>query len=209
LLKLIIVLRQIFDPLSRTFLVSFQLIDKTNQKPYFVDMDINNKPLEKGVNQKEDLKPLISVGQIAPLFTLLNQNNTEVSLKNLIDQDKYVLLVFYPKDQTPGCTAQLCRIRDDYTKFTKNGIVVLGVNHDGATSHQKFIDKEGYQFDILIDSNKQVIKEYGATKYFFKNITIQRSVVLVGPDGFVKYVCKGQQDNQVILDLISTLQKSK
>jgi thioredoxin-dependent peroxiredoxin len=153
---------------------------------------------------KKELKPLIKVGEKAPNFTLLNQKGKEVNLyTDLLKKEcKAVLLVFYPKDNTPGCTDQLCRIRDDYSQFLKAGIIVYGVNHDGAKSHQGFIEKQGYQFDILIDPDKKTIKEYGATKFFFKNITISRSVVLVGKDGLVKYTHKGQQDNQEILTLM-------
>jgi thioredoxin-dependent peroxiredoxin len=154
---------------------------------------------------KLQLKPLIEVGQTINNFNLNDQKGTKHDLYKILESGKRVLLVIYPKDNTPGCTDQLCRIRDDYSQFTKLGVVILGLNNDGEVSHQKFIDNFNFPFDILIDSNKNVIQELGATKLFFKNITIARSVILIDTNKKVLYTKKGQQDNQEIINLLKNL----
>lgn len=145
---------------------------------------------------------MLNVGDKAPLFSLKNQNNDLVELKKVLSDGHKVLLVIYPKDDTPGCTAQMCRVRDDYSEFEKLGVKVYGLNHDSATSHIKFIEKYNFPFDILIDENRKIIKEYGSTKMFFKNETTQRGAYLIDTSEKIIFAQKGQQDNQEILDLL-------
>jgi thioredoxin-dependent peroxiredoxin len=145
---------------------------------------------------------MLNVGDKAPLFSLKNQKNETIVLKELLADGHKVMLVVYPKDDTPGCTAQMCRVRDDYSEFEKIGVKVFGLNHGDEASHNKFIEKYNFPFDILIDENRKIIKEYGSTKMFFKNETTQRSAFVIDTNGKIIFAQKGQQDNQQILDLL-------
>ena len=93
----------------------------------------------------------LKVGDQAPGFSLKNQAGKEISLKDFLNKQN-VLLIFYPGDATPGCTMQLCAIRNDFKKFQDQNIAVFGVNHADEDSHQKFIDKNQFPFDLLIDT---------------------------------------------------------
>jgi thioredoxin-dependent peroxiredoxin len=145
---------------------------------------------------------MLNVGDKAPNFKLLNQDGELIELNKVLEEDKQVMLVVYPKDDTPGCTAQMCRVRDDYQKFEEIGVKVFGLNHGESASHIKFIEKYKFQFDILIDENRKTIKEYGSTKLFFKNEVTQRSVFVINQKGIIVYVKKGQQDNEEIINLL-------
>jgi peroxiredoxin Q/BCP len=139
----------------------------------------------------------LAVGDKAPGFSLLDEHGTRVTLEGL--KGKNVVLVFYPGDLTPGCTMQLCAIRDDWAKFREAGILVYGVNHADAASHQKFIDAYHYPFPLLIDTDKKVSEAYGALKKFFKAVVIKRSVVGIGPDGIVRFLKRGMPKDTEIL----------
>ncbi len=100
------------------------------------------------------------VGEQAPDFELPDQTGKIHKLSDY--RGRWVLLYFYPKDDTPGCTAEACTIRDNYSKFTDAGIVVLGVSVDSVKSHDKFADKYQLPFTILADEQKEVVQKYGA-----------------------------------------------
>jgi thioredoxin-dependent peroxiredoxin len=153
-----------------------------------------------------DLKDTIKlkVGDTAPDFTSLTQSGEQIILSKLSQSGQKVLLVFYPGDDTPGCTKQLCGIRDFYSEYQQLGVRVLGINHGKAKSHQKFIDKYEYKFDIIVDENKQIIHQYGALKKFFNNLAVKRGVFLVGSGGKISYIFWGQQDNEKIIELLKT-----
>ncbi|MFA5935717.1 MAG: peroxiredoxin [Patescibacteria group bacterium] len=144
----------------------------------------------------------LSVGDKAPDFTLKDQTGKTVTLSDLQGK-KNVVLVFYPGDMTPGCTMQLCAIRDDWSKFTKLDATVLGVNHGDAESHTTFIKKYGFPFPILIDKDKKVSQKYGALKKFFKAVVIKRSVVVVGKDGKIAFLKRGMPKDADILKALS------
>lgn len=95
----------------------------------------------------------------APDFTIEDQDGTLVTLSSF--KGKKVVLYFYPKDDTPGCTAEACNIRDNYSQFQKNGIVVLGVSVDKPKSHTKFIEKYSLPFTLLADVDHLVSEAYG------------------------------------------------
>ena len=101
------------------------------------------------------LKP----GDKAPNFSGLNEKGETVSLKDF--KGKKLILFFYPKDNTPGCTAEACSLRDNYAELTKRGYAMLGVSPDSAKKHQNFIDKFEFPFSLLADSDLEVIKAYG------------------------------------------------
>jgi thioredoxin-dependent peroxiredoxin len=147
----------------------------------------------------------LNVGDFAPEFELLNQKGERINLYKVLDSGRKVMLVFYPGDMTPGCTGQLCGIRDVYKEYSKLGVVVYGINHSNAQSHQKFIDKENYPFDILVDENKMICIKYGQTKKFFKATTIKRGVYLIGEDKKIHYIKQGYQNDQEVIELVKKL----
>lgn len=101
----------------------------------------------------------LQTGDKAPSFSAKNQNGETISLDKL--KGKKVVLYFYPKDNTPGCTAQACNLRDNYEKLISEGYVVLGVSPDSEASHQKFITKFDLPFDLLVDTEKELCEAYG------------------------------------------------
>jgi peroxiredoxin Q/BCP len=115
---------------------------------------------------------------------------------------KKVLLIFYPGDDTPGCTAQLCGVRDVYQEYERLGVKVLGVNPKGGDSHLKFIKKYNFPFGIIIDEDKSIREKYGAVKKFFSATTTKRGVFLIDEKAEIKFIHWGQQDNQKIFDLL-------
>jgi peroxiredoxin Q/BCP len=130
----------------------------------------------------------IEVGRPAPAFTLPDQTGTPVSLESLRGQD--VILYFYPKDDTPGCTREACGFRDLSGDLEQAGAVVLGVSPDQAPSHERFRGKYGLPFRLLSDPEKSTLTAYGAygakTAYGKTTVGVIRSTVWIGPDGAVK-----------------------
>ena len=114
-------------------------------------------------------------------FSLPDQNGNLHSLSDYLG--KWVVVYFYPKDDTPGCTKEACAIRDDYSDFKKLGVKVLGISKDSPESHKKFEKKYDLPFILLSDIDKKIIKKYGATKKFFNNIVTKRVSYLIGKDG--------------------------
>ena len=98
-------------------------------------------------------------GDKAPEFKVKNELGKEVSLSDFLG--KKLVLYFYPKDNTPGCTAESCNLRDHYSELKTKGFEVLGVSADGEASHQKFIDKHQLPFHLLADTEKEVLNSYG------------------------------------------------
>jgi len=130
---------------------------------------------------------VISEGGSAPAFSLKDQSGTTVKLSDF--KGKYVVLYFYPKDDTSGCTKEACAFRDEHTQLKKRGAVVLGVSPDDEKRHQKFIAKYELPFQLLVDADHQVAEKYGAwgekSMYGRKYFGIIRSTFLIGPDGKV------------------------
>ncbi len=143
-------------------------------------------------------KTKLVLGQQAPLFVLKTQSGQEINLVDFKGK-KNVLLVFYPGDNTPGCTRQLCALRDDYHQFQNKDTVIFGVNRADAKSHQKFIDQHQFPFDLLIDTDKKVSLDYGAIKLFFNKTIINRSVVLIDKEGKIIYLKRGLPTDEEIL----------
>lgn len=140
----------------------------------------------------------LKVGDLAPLFSLKNQAGKEIALKDFFKKQN-VLLIFYPGDNTPGCTAQLCALRDDFSKFKTQDTIVFGINHADQASHQKFIDNHKFPFDLLIDTDKELSKKYQAIKSFFGKSIIARTVVLINKEGKIIYLKKGMPSDTEIL----------
>jgi peroxiredoxin Q/BCP len=121
----------------------------------------------------------------APTFTLADQDGKTHSLADYRGQ--WVILYFYPKDDTPGCTTEACSFRDEYDYIQENGAVVLGVSKDSVTSHKKFAEKYNLHFPLLSDESLDTIKAYGAwgerSMYGRKFMGIIRSTYLIDPEG--------------------------
>jgi thioredoxin-dependent peroxiredoxin len=130
----------------------------------------------------------IEEGKAAPAFTLTDAEGRKVSLKDFAG--KNVILYFYPKDDTPGCTKEACGFRDSWKTIQKRNAIVLGVSADDAESHQKFIGKYKLPFPLLSDPDRKVMSTYGAygekMLYGKKTTGVIRSTVWIGPDGKVR-----------------------
>jgi thioredoxin-dependent peroxiredoxin len=133
---------------------------------------------------------MVEEGQEAPDFELTSDSGERVQLSQF--RGKPVVLYFYPRDDTPGCTAQACGIRDNYDDFEQRGAVVLGVSPDEETSHVKFKQKYGLPFTLLADPDHEVSEQYGVwgeKKYMGKTYWgVQRSTFLIDPDGRIAKV---------------------
>jgi peroxiredoxin Q/BCP len=132
----------------------------------------------------------LKVGDKAPDFSLSNQGGKTVTLKSL--KGTQVVLYFYPKDDTPGCTKEACGFRDAMKPIEKTGAVVLGISLDDAKSHAKFIEKYGLPFSLLCDEDTAVSKAYGVYKqksmYGKTYWGIERSTFVIGPAGKLKAI---------------------
>ncbi len=130
----------------------------------------------------------IEEGKAAPAFTLPDADGNKISLKDLKGKD--VILYFYPRDDTPGCTKEACGFRDLWGEIEALGVVVLGVSPDGDESHKKFASKFNLPFTLLSDPDKKVMTKYGAygekVMYGKKTMGVIRSTVWIGPNGKVK-----------------------
>ena len=130
----------------------------------------------------------IEEGKSAPAFTLADADGNEVSLSSFAGKD--VIVYFYPKDDTPGCTKEACGFRDGWSDLEKLGAVVLGVSPDDAASHRRFVKKYRLPFTLLSDPDKAVMKSYGAwgkkLLYGKPVVGVIRSTVWIGPNGKVR-----------------------
>jgi peroxiredoxin Q/BCP len=133
---------------------------------------------------------MLDVGKKAPDFSLLNQDEKEISLKDFIGQK--VVLYFYPKDDTSGCTKEACSFSDDLPKFSKIDAVILGVSPDSVKSHKKFSEKYKLKFDLLADDEKKVVEKYGVWKeksmYGRKYMGVGRTTFIIDENGKIKKI---------------------
>lgn len=131
-----------------------------------------------------------AVGTLAPSFSLLDQDEKEHTLADY--KGKWVLLYFYPKDDTPGCTKEACAIRDADPDLSSLGAVVLGVSADTVKSHKKFAEKYNLAFPLLADENKEVVNAYGVwgkKKFMGREYEgILRTSFLIDPEGIIRRV---------------------
>ena len=133
---------------------------------------------------------MLKVGDKAPDFTVPSTDGTEVSLKDY--RGKKVVLYFYPKDDTPGCTKEACSFRNNLARVKKKGAVILGMNADSVKLHQKFTKKYDLTFPLLSDETKEVIKAYGVwqEKSFMgkKYMGIVRSTFIIDEQGKIAHI---------------------
>jgi len=140
---------------------------------------------------------LLSIGQKAPEFSLESSDGGTVRLSDFTGKN-YLVLIFYPGDDTPGCTKQLCAIRDDYAKFEAKNTTVFGVNPAGVDSHKKFITHYGFQFPLLIDQGQTAAKLYGCDN----GPSVKRTVYAIDPKGIIIYAKQGLPPDEEILQAI-------
>lgn len=133
---------------------------------------------------------ILKVGDIAPDFEAFDQDGHKISLKQF--KGKNVVLYFYPKDNTPGCTKEACSLRDRHSSFKKKNMVVIGVSKDGQKSHQNFIEKYDLPFTLISDTDKKVQAAYGVWQekiiYGRKSTDTVRTTFIIGPDQKIVYV---------------------
>jgi peroxiredoxin Q/BCP len=136
------------------------------------------------------LKLSLKEGDNAPDFTTVTADGAKVSLSDF--KGKNVVLYFYPKDDTPGCTREACAFRDEFAALKDKGVVVLGVSKDSSKSHAKFAQKYKLPFTLLPDEDKKIIDAYGVwgQKSFLgrKYMGTYRITFLIGPDGNIKKI---------------------
>jgi thioredoxin-dependent peroxiredoxin len=150
---------------------------------------------------------LVEEGAAAPDFTLTSDSGEEVTLSSFRGQP--VVLYFYPKDDTPGCTTQACGIRDVYSDFRDRGAVVLGVSPDDESAHVKFKEKYSLPFTLLADPDHQVADDYGVWKernmYGKKSMGIERSTFVIDADGNISKAMRRVKPDTHAADVLSAL----
>jgi len=129
----------------------------------------------------------LEIGNQAPTFSVLNQNSETIALDQF--KGKKVVLYFYPKDDTPGCTAEACDLRDNHQRFLDAGYVILGVSPDEPKKHQKFITKFELPFDLLADTEQTVANAYGVwvekSMYGRKYMGMARTTFIIDENGII------------------------
>lgn len=156
------------------------------------------------MNQMAKLK----VGEKAPDFTAPNQDGKDISLRDY--RGKKVILYFYPKDNTPGCTTESCNFRDNYQSLVNEGFEVIGVSADDENSHRKFISKHQLPFTLIADTDKVVINKYGVwgpKKFMGRTYDgIHRKTFIIDEEGIIKHIIekvKTKFATQQVLELIN------
>lgn len=151
---------------------------------------------------------MLKEGTKAPTFTLLNQDGKKVSLKDFLG--KKVVLYFYPKDMTLGCTKEACDFRDHINLFHNKNVVVLGVSPDSVQSHKKFQEKYGLPFDLLSDESKKVLEKYDVWKeksmYGRKYFGVERTTFIIDENGKIKKIFPRVKVNGHIKEVLQALE---
>jgi peroxiredoxin Q/BCP len=154
-----------------------------------------------------ELKLTLKEGDLAPDFSALTNGGGSVSLADF--KGKHVILYFYPRDDTPGCTKEACAFRDHFAEFRKKGAVVLGVSVDPVKSHDKFAKKYNLPFTLLADEDKKIVQAYGVwgQKRFLgrKYMGIYRITFLIGPDGRIKKIWPKVKPEEHTKEVLATL----
>jgi peroxiredoxin Q/BCP len=159
--------------------------------------------------QGADTQTQPSAGTSAPDFSLATSDGSQVSLKDF--KGKWVVLYFYPKDMTSGCTMEAKNFQRDLSQYEKTGAVILGVSVDSSDSHKEFCSKEGLTFKLLADPGGKVSAQYGSTMQYQGATMAARNTFLINPEGKIAKVYTGvkpaEHSDQVLKDL-SELKKS-
>jgi len=155
----------------------------------------------------------LTVGDKAPNFTALNEDGEQISLSDYAG--KKVVLFFYPKDDSPGCTKEACSLRDNYRKISKLGYEILGVSPDKSAKHRKFIDKYEFQYSLVADTEKKIINDYGlwGPKVFMGReiVGVHRTTFLINEEGIIVHIInkvKTRDHAQQIFDAVDQLESA-
>src|SRR5271168_13163 len=157
--------------------------------------------MAKGIELK------LKEGDVAPKFSVATSGGGKISLADFKGQN--VILYFYPKDDTPGCTKEACAFRDGFADFKKKGAVVLGVSPDSVKSHDKFVEKFKLPFTLLSDEDKKIVEAYGVwgPKTFMgvKYNGTSRVTFLIGPDGRIKKIWPQVKPEEHVEEVLAAL----
>ena len=149
----------------------------------------------------------LSKGDKAPEFHGLNQNNENVSLETF--KGKKLILYFYPKDNTPGCTAESCNLNDNYQAWLTKGYEVVGVSPDGVVSHKKFADKFHFRFNLIADPELEILKAYGVwgekSMYGKKYMGVLRTTFVINEIGIIEEIFEKVDTNNHTDQIIKAL----
>ena len=151
--------------------------------------------------------PILKVGDDAPTFTLPDSLGNQVSLNDY--KGKWVVLYFYPKDDTPGCTTEACHFRDDFKSLEAIGAKVIGVSIDDSFSHKKFAEKYNLPFPLLSDASGEVASRYGALNNFLVIKLAKRYTYLINPQGKIAKIYLSVDTSKHSQEIIEDLKKLK
>lgn len=131
-------------------------------------------------------------GQKAPFFEGIDQNGNTISIDNY--RGKRLVLYFYPKDNTPGCTSEACNLRDNFDEFLDKGFSIIGVSGDSEMSHKKFAEKHNLPFPLIADADRKIMTDYGTfgeKKMYGKSfLGINRTTFIISPEGIIEKIIK-------------------
>ena len=153
----------------------------------------------------------LKVGDKAPEFTAKDENGKEISLKDF--KGKKVILYFYPKDMTPGCTVEAQNLRDHYKELLEKGFEVIGVSADDEKRHQKFIEKHDLPFHLIADTDKTVINAYGVwglKKFMGREYEgIHRTTFVIDENGYIELIIPKVKTKEHAQQILAELEKNK
>ena len=153
----------------------------------------------------------MEVNDKAPDFSTTDENGKQVALKDF--RGKTLVIYFYPKADTPGCTKEACSFRDTYRQIAKTGAILAGISADTATSQKKFQDKFSLPFTLLADADKKIANQFGVVKeknlYGKKVMGIARTTFVIGPDGKIEHVFKNVKPEGHAEEVLEYLKQAK
>jgi peroxiredoxin Q/BCP len=155
----------------------------------------------------KEIQLKLKEGDAAPHFTARTNGGGTLSLADFSDQN--VILYFYPRDDTPGCTKEACSFRDNFSELKKRGVIVLGVSTDSQKSHDKFVEKFKLPFPLLADEDKSIVEAYGVwgQKSFMgrKYMGTNRVTFLIGPGGIIKRIWPQVKPDEHVAEVLAAL----
>jgi peroxiredoxin Q/BCP len=155
----------------------------------------------------KEIELKLKEGDKAPMFTVATSGGGKISLADYLG--KQVILYFYPRDDTSGCTKEACAFRDHFADFKKKGAVVFGVSPDPVKSHDKFVEKFKLPFTLLADEDKKIVQAYGVwgEKSFMgrKYLGVFRVTFLIGPDGKIKKIWPAVKPEEHAAEVLAAL----
>ena len=186
--KYLLVIHGLFFYISSNYHIFKKVFDRFLE--FSVQQLVGGTVIFENLNNKTMTQ--IKEGMKAPLFSGKNQNGEIISLEDF--KGKKVVLYFYPKDNTSGCTAEACNLNDNYGDFQVNGFEVIGVSPDGEASHKKFVDKFGLQFNLIADTEQAILKAYGVwgekSMYGKTYMGVNRTTFIINEEGIIDRILR-------------------